>query len=81
MNNFIPVAMRRSIADKLRCLLDSIFPFSEQHTLQTFIKPLGSDGCKEVFVMADPSFCNRSGYAVVRSVISASGATTSREAA
>jgi hypothetical protein len=29
---FIPVDMRRSIADKLRCLLDSIFPFSERHT-------------------------------------------------
>jgi hypothetical protein len=29
---FIPVDMGRSIADKLRRLLDSIFPFSERHT-------------------------------------------------
>jgi hypothetical protein len=46
------------------------------------MKPVASDGCEEVFIMmADLSFCNRSGYAVVRSVISASGATTSREVA
>jgi hypothetical protein len=48
---FIPVDMRRSIADKLRRLLDSIFQFSERHSLQTFSESLGSDGCKAVFVM------------------------------
>jgi hypothetical protein len=67
---FIPVDMRRSIADKLRCLLDSIFPSSEQHTLQTFIKPLASDRCRKAFAMAESSLCVRSGYVVVRGDIS-----------
>jgi hypothetical protein len=78
---FIPVDMGRSIADKLRRLLDSMSPLSEQHTLQTFGKPPESDGYRKAFAMADSSLCVRSGYAVVRSVISAAQATTSREVA